>query len=161
MAKETLSTARTVLRAPKSSPRTGKCLVSPLTCSNGWAAPPMSSIGFSISTCGLSSLITSVPDVHGAAHAVAKQVETDRDRENHGPRQRGHPRIDIDRGAQRVEHQAPFRLRRLGAEAEKREAGRKDHRDRDQAGGVDKNRPQHIAQHMYAHDRKRAGARCA
>src|SRR5579883_1274077 len=117
-AKETSSTARTVLRAEKKSPRTGKCLVRPLTCSSGCAAPPTSSIGASIPTVSATSLMASVPYVHGRAHTVAKQVETDRDRKDHHPRQCRHPRIDVDRGAQRVEHQPPFRLRRLGAEAE-------------------------------------------
>src|SRR6267142_2559822 len=121
--KETLSTARTVLRALNRSPRTGKCFVSPLTCSSGCAAPPMSATGSISSTDGLVSLIASVPDVHGAAHAVAQEVEADRHRKDHRARQRRHPWIDIDRGAQRVQHQAPFRLRRFGAEAEERQAG--------------------------------------
>src|ERR1700736_5670358 len=111
MANDTLSTARTVLRALNRSPRTGKCFVSPSTCNSGCAAPPMSSTGSSISTGVLISLIASVPDVHGAAHAVADQIEADRHREDHGAGQRRDPRIDIDCGAQRVEHQAPFRLR--------------------------------------------------
>src|SRR5580765_5356109 len=119
MKKETSSTARTVLRALNRSPRTGKCLVSPLTCSSGCAAPPTSATGSSSSTDGLVSLIASVPDVHGAAHSVAVQIEADRYRKDHDARQRRHPRVDIDRGTQRVQHQAPFRLRRLGAEAEK------------------------------------------
>src|SRR5258707_13216499 len=120
IANETSSTARTVLRLLKRSPRTGKCFVSPLTCSSGCAAPPRSSIGSSLSTDGLIWFMASVPDVHGAAHAVAEQVEADRNRENHGAGQRRHPRIDIDRGPQRVQHQAPFRLRRLCPEAEER-----------------------------------------
>src|SRR6187397_513447 len=99
---ETSSTARTVLRALNRSPRTGKCLVRPLTCSSGCAAPPTSSIFSSSSTVGLLSFIASVPDVHGAAHAVAEQIETDRYRKDHGAGQRRDPRIDIDRGAQRV-----------------------------------------------------------
>src|SRR5215216_5320813 len=103
--KDTSSTARTVLRALNRSPRTGKCFVSPLTCRRGCAAPPISSTGFSSSTDVLVSLIASVPDVHGAAHAVAQQIETDRDRKDHHARQGSDPRIDIDRGAQRVEHQ--------------------------------------------------------
>src|SRR5258705_1848098 len=118
MSNDTSSTAQTVLRFANRSPRTGKGFVSPLTCSNGCAAPPRSSIGSSNSTCGLISFMTSVPDVHGAAHAVAEQVEADRHREDHGAGQGRHPWIDIDRGAQRVEHQTPFRLRRFGAEAE-------------------------------------------
>src|SRR5450755_900020 len=133
MENDTSSTARTVLRLLNRSPRTGKCFVSPLTYSSGCAAPPRSSIGSSISTASLSTdglilFMASVPDVHGAAHAVAEQVEADRHRENHGARQRRHPWIDIDRGAQRVEHQAPFRLRRFGAEAEERQAGGQNHR---------------------------------
>src|ERR1700739_60157 len=116
---ETLSTARTVLRAENRSPRTGKCLVSPFTCSSGCAAPPTSSIGASFSIVSVVPVMASVPYVHGRAHAVAEQVEADRDRKDHHARQRRHPWIDIDRGAQRVEHQAPFRLRRLGAETEK------------------------------------------
>src|SRR5882757_9318504 len=75
---ETSSTARTVLRALKRSPRTGKCLVRPLTCSSGCAAPPTSSIFSKTSTDELVWFIASVPDVHGAAHAVAEQVEADR-----------------------------------------------------------------------------------
>src|SRR5882757_2719849 len=117
---DTSSTARTVLRAPKKSPRTGKCLVRPLTCNSGCAAPPTSSIFASSSTDGLVWFIASVPDVHGAAHAVAEQIEADRHRKDHGAGQGRDPRIDIDRGAQRVEHQPPFRLRRFGAEAEER-----------------------------------------
>src|SRR5580658_3108316 len=81
---DTSSTARTVLRAPNSPPRTGKCLVRPLTCSSGCAAPPRSSIRSSILIGGLIAFMASVPDVHGAAHSVAEQVETDRDREDHG-----------------------------------------------------------------------------
>src|SRR6266404_4407451 len=109
MENETLSTARTVLRALNRAPRTGKCCVSPLTCNSGCAKPPTSSTGSSISTMGFVSLIASVPDVHGAAHAVAQQVEADRYRKDHHAGQGGDPWIDIDRGAQRVEHQAPFR----------------------------------------------------
>src|SRR6202158_5388525 len=116
---ETSSTARTVLRALKRSPRTGKCFVSPLTCSSGCAAPPRSSIGSSISTDAPVSFMASIPDVHGAAHSVAEQVEADRHCEDHGAGQCRHPWIDVDRGTQRVEHQAPFRLRRLGSKAEK------------------------------------------
>src|SRR5271156_2493619 len=142
MENDTSSTARTVLRTLNRSPRTGKCLVSPTTCKSGCAAPPTSSIGFSISMGALSWFIASVPDVHGAAHAVAEQVEADRYREDHAAGQSGDPRIDIDRGAQRIEHQAPFRLRRLGAEAEERQARRQDHRYRDQPGGVDEDRSQ-------------------
>src|ERR1700732_4349463 len=125
---DTSSTARTVLRALNRSPRTGKCLVNPLTWSSGCAAPPRSSTGSSSSTDGVIWFIASVPDVHGAAHSVAEQVEADRDREDHGAGQCCHPWIDVDRGAQRVEHQAPFRLRRLCAEAEKRKPGGQDHR---------------------------------
>src|SRR6266850_1919577 len=120
MSNDTSSTARTVLRLLKRSPRTGKCFVNPLTCSNGCAAPPRSSSGSSSSTCGLISFMTLVPDVHGAAHAVAEQVEADRHREDHDAGQCRHPWIDIDRGAQGVEHQAPFRLRRFGPEPEER-----------------------------------------
>src|SRR3954447_5209369 len=143
---ETLSTARTVLRALKRSPRTGKCLVKPLTCSSGCAAPPTSSI-FSSTSTDVVSFIASVPDVHGAAHAIAEQVEADRHREDHGAGQGRDPWIDVDRGAQRVEHQPPFRLRWFGAEAEKRKTGGEDHRHRDQTGGIDEDRAQHIAEH--------------
>src|SRR5450631_1935150 len=129
MENETSSTARTLLRFANRSPRTGKCFVSTLTCSSGCAAPPRSSIGSSLSTDGLIWFMASVPDVHGAAHTVAEQVEADRHRENHGAGQRRHPRIDIDRGAQRVEHQAPFRLRRFGPEAEEGQACRQNHRN--------------------------------
>src|ERR1700682_1564665 len=101
---DTSSTARTALRLLNSSPRTGKCFVRPLTCSNGCAAPPRSSIGASNSTAGVISFMASVPDVHGAAHAVAEQVEADRYREDHRAGQCRHPWINIDRGAQRVEH---------------------------------------------------------
>src|ERR1700694_403246 len=116
MENDTSSTARTVLRALNRSPRTGKCLVNPLTCSSGCAAPPRSSTGSSISTDAPVSFMALVPDVHGAAHSVAEQVEADRHREDHGAGQCRHPWIDVDRGAQRVEHQTPFRLRRFGAE---------------------------------------------
>src|SRR5256885_7811065 len=155
---ETLSTARTVLRALNRSPRTGKCFVSPSTCNNGCAAPPTSSTGSSISIGALVFAMALVPDVHGAAHAVAQQVEADRYREDHDAGERRDPGIDIDRGAQRVEHQAPFRLRRLCAEAEERQAGGKDHRHRDQPGGVNEDRAQHIAEHMHAHDGEGSGA---
>src|ERR1700754_4487987 len=70
MENDTSSTARTVLLAPNSSPSTGKCLVSPTTCS-------------SLSTVKLDSFMASVPDIHGAAHTVAQQVETDRHRKDH------------------------------------------------------------------------------
>src|SRR5581483_6936799 len=136
-ANETSSTARTVLRAEKNSPRTGKWLVRPLNCSRGWATPPISSIGASFSTVPIVSVMTSVPYVHGRAHAVADEVEADRDRKDHHAGQRRHPRIDIDRGAQRVEHQPPFRLRRFCAQAQELQAGGEDHRHRDQTGGVD------------------------
>src|SRR4051812_12460340 len=115
IANDTSSTARTVLLLANRPPRTGKCFVRPLTCSSGCAAPPRSSIGSSISVDGLMAFMASVPDIHGAAHAVAEQVEADRDRKNHHAGQRGHPGIDVDRGAQRVQHQAPFRLRRFCA----------------------------------------------
>src|SRR6266850_2681806 len=140
MANDTSSTARTVLRLLNRSPRTGKCLVSPLTCNSGCAAPPRSSIGSSSSTRVLISFMASVPDIHGAAHAIAEQVEADRHGENHGTRQGRHPRIDVDRGAQRIEHQAPFRLRRFCPQAEERQAGRKDHRYRYETSRVDKDR---------------------
>src|ERR1700704_392896 len=157
---DTSSTARTILRALNRSPRTGKCLVNPLTCSSGCAAPPRSSTGSSISTKGLIWFMASIPDVHGAAHSVAEQVEADRHRENHGAGQFGHPWIDVDRGAQRVEHQTPFRLRWFGSEAQERQARRQDHRYRDEAGRVNKNRPQYIAEHVHAHDGEGAGAGC-
>src|ERR1700686_2253142 len=131
MANDTSSTARTVLRLEKRSPRTGKCFVKPLTCSSGCAAPPRSSIGASISIGGGISFMAAIPGIPGAAHAVAEQVEADRYREDHGAGQCRHPGVDVDRGAQRVEHQAPFRLRRFGAEAEERQARRQDHRYRD------------------------------
>src|SRR5215213_4782632 len=130
MEKETSSTARTVLRALNRSPRTGKCFVNPVTCSSGCAAPPTSATGSNSSTDGFVSFITSVPDVHGAAHAVAEQIKADRDRKDHHARQRRHPRVDIDRGAQRVQHQAPFRLRRFGAETEERQARREENQYR-------------------------------
>src|SRR6202012_1787149 len=119
---ETSSTARTVLRAENSSPRTGKCLVSPVTCNSGCAAPPTSSIGLSVSMAALASFMASVPDSHGATQAVAEKIKTDRDRKDHRAGQCGDPRIDVDRGAQRIEHQAPFRLRRFCPETEKRKA---------------------------------------
>src|ERR1700704_5631434 len=118
MANDTSSTARTVLLLPNRPPRTGKCLVRPLTSSSGCAAPPRSSIGSSISAARLIGFMASVPDIHGAAHAVAEQVEADRDRENHRAGKCRDPRIDIDRGAQRVQHQSPFGLRRFGPEAQ-------------------------------------------
>src|SRR5882672_1694605 len=98
MVNDTSSTARTVLRLLNRSPRTGKCLVRPLTCSSGCAAPPMSSTGSSMSIAVLAWLM-SIPDVHGAAHPVAEQIEADRDREDHHPGQCRHPWIDVDRGA--------------------------------------------------------------
>src|SRR5580700_3264304 len=80
---DTSSTARTVLRAPKREPRTGKCLVRPLTWSKGCAAPPRSSIGSSNAPDERVWFMASVPDVHRAAHSVAEQVETDRYRKDH------------------------------------------------------------------------------
>src|ERR1700730_10197663 len=109
---DTSSTARTVLRALNRSPRTRKCFVNPLTWSRGCAAPPRSPIGSTTSANVVTTFIASVPDIHGAAHAVAEQVEADRHREDHGARQCRHPRIDVDRGTQRIEHQSTFRLRR-------------------------------------------------
>src|ERR1700694_4705454 len=105
---DTSSTARTVLRLLNSSPRTGKCFVNPSTWSSGCAAPPRSSTGSSISTEAVVSFMALVPDVHGAAHAVAEQVEADRHRKDHDAGQCRHPGIDIDRRAQGVEHQSPF-----------------------------------------------------
>src|ERR1700722_17356935 len=142
MANDTSSTARTVLRALNNSPRTGKCFVRPLTSSSGCAMPPTSSTGSSISTDADVWIMASVPDVHRATHAVAEQVETDRHREDHDAGQCRHPWLDVDRGTQRVEHQPPFRLRRFCAEAEKGKARSQDHRHRNQAGGIDENRPQ-------------------
>src|SRR5712671_3719753 len=121
---DTSSTARTVLRLLKRSPRTGKCFVKPSTCSSGCAAPPRSSTGSSISSEAAVWFMASIPYVHGAAHAIAQQVEADRHREDHDAGQGRHPRIDIDRGSQGVEHQPPFRLRRLGAQAQERQARR-------------------------------------
>src|SRR5216684_3731763 len=105
MENETSSTARTALRLLNSSERTGKCFVNQLICSSGCAAQPRSSILSSISIGVPVSFMASVPDVHGAAHAVAEQVEADRHREDHDAGQCRHPWIDIDRGAQGVEHQ--------------------------------------------------------
>src|SRR5258708_37799604 len=122
IANDTSSTARKVLRLLKRSPRTGKCFVSPLTCNSGCAAPPRSSIGSSMSTCKAGSFMTSVPDVHGAAHAVAEQIEADRHGKNHGAGQGRDPRVDVERGAHRVEHHAPFPLRRFCPQPEDRQA---------------------------------------
>src|SRR6201995_5362584 len=79
---DTLSTARTVLRVAKKSPLTGKCFVSPLTCNSGCATPPQSLIG-SNTSMGIISVMILIPDVHGAAHAVAQQIEADRNRKDH------------------------------------------------------------------------------
>src|SRR3954471_24184271 len=135
MANDTSSTARTVLLLPNSPPRTGRCFVKPSTWSSGCAAPPRSSTGSSMSTAPISFML-SIPDVHGAAHPVAEQVEADRDREDHRAGQRRYPWIDVDRGTKRIQHQAPFRLRRFCPEAKERQPGGQDHRHRDQAGGV-------------------------
>src|ERR1044072_1849761 len=116
--KLTSSTARTTPALPKKPPRTGKCLDSARTSSSGCCGPPMSFAGASI---------TSALDLHRAPHAVAHEVETDRYDEDHGAGQRRHPRIDVDRSAQRVEHQAPFGFRRLRAEPEEREGRGTDH----------------------------------
>src|SRR6266404_4798364 len=158
MANDTSSTARTVLRALNRSPRTGKCFVRPMTCSSGWARPPRSSSGSSISIDAAVSFMALVPDVHGTTHSVTEQVKTDRHREDHHPGQCRHPWIDVDRGAQRVEHQTPFRLWRFGAEAEEGQARRQDHRHRDEAGSVNENRTQDVAEHVHAHDGEGAGA---
>src|SRR6266404_280973 len=138
MENDTSSTARTVLRALNRSPR--------------------SSTGSSISIDAPVSFMALVPDVHGAAHSVAEQVEADRHREDHRAGQCRHPWIDVDRGAQRVEHQTPFRLWRFGAEAEEGQARRQDHRHRDEAGRVNENRTQDVAEHVHAHDGEGAGA---
>src|SRR5205085_1587348 len=53
---------RRVLRAANRPPRTGKCLVSPLTCNRGCAATPRSSIGSSIATEGVVSLIAAMTE---------------------------------------------------------------------------------------------------
>ncbi len=58
-AKVTSSTARTVLRGLNSPPRTGKCLVSPLTCNSGCAAPPRSATGSNMSMEVIVSIIPS------------------------------------------------------------------------------------------------------
>src|SRR3954447_11766204 len=157
IANETSSTARTVLVAPNRSPRTGKCLVRPLTCSSGCATPPRSSILSSASAVEL-IVIGSIPDVHRAAHAIAEQVKADRYCKDNQTWQRRHPRIDVNRRAQGVEHQPPFRLRRLGPEAEERQARGQNHGNRYQPGRIDENRPQHVAEHVHAHDGEGPGS---
>src|SRR5467141_2908914 len=158
MENDTSSPARTVLRLLNRSPRTGKCFVRPLTCSSGCAAPPRSSTGSSISIDAPVSFMALVPDVHGTTHSVVRQIEVYRYGEYHCARECRVPWIDVDRGAQRVEHQTPFRLWRFGAEAEERQARRQDHRHRDQAGRVNENRPQYVAEHVHAHDGEGSGA---
>ena len=74
------------------------------------------------------------------------------------PGQRAQQRLGVDRGAQRVEHQAPLGLGRLDAEAQERQPRGQDHRHGDQAHGVDEDRAQHVAQHLLAHDGEAAGA---
>src|SRR5258705_12588358 len=105
---DTSSTARTVLRLLKRSPPTGKCFVKPSTCSSGCAAPPRSSTGSSISSEAAGWVMASIPYVHGAAHAVAEQVEADRRREDHETGQGRHASIALERGEQGVGDQAPF-----------------------------------------------------
>src|SRR6185436_20625874 len=104
------STARTTLRPrPKMPPPTGKCLRRPVASRRGWAGPPRST-GITVSMSGL--------HIHGGTQAVAHQVETDRGDEDHDAGERRQDRIDVDRLAQRVQHQAPFRLGWLHAETE-------------------------------------------
>src|SRR5688572_21707634 len=133
--KSTPSTARTtpLLPLPRSPLLPPKCLVSPRTSSSGVPRPPRSR-----------------PVRSGGAPMIIA-----------GPPWRRAERLAVDRGAQRVEHQPPFRLGRLHAEAEEGEAGGEDHRDADQARRIDEDRAEHIAEDMHPDDRQRAGARDA
>src|SRR5215212_9585316 len=106
--KFTSSTARTTPALPMKPPRTGKCLLSARTSRSGFCGPPTSATGAK----------TSASDIHRAPHSIAQEIEADRHHEDHRAGQGRDPRIGVDRGPQRVEHQAPFGLRRLGAEAE-------------------------------------------
>ena len=55
------STARTTLRPwPKMPPPTGKCLRKPAASSSGWAGPPRSSIGFTVSMSAPPQAFTSM-----------------------------------------------------------------------------------------------------
>src|ERR1043165_7560191 len=146
--KLTSSTARTTPALPMKPPRTGKCLLIARTSSSGCCGPPTSSAGAS----------TSGPDIHRAPHSVAQEGEADRHDEDHRTGQGCDPRIDVDRGAQRVEHQAPFGLGRLGAEAEEGQSRGEDHAHADQAGRIDEDRTEHVAEHVHAHDRERSRA---
>src|SRR6202008_651271 len=125
--KLTSSTARTTPALPRKPLRTGKCFESARTSRSGCCGPPTSFTGAR----------TSASDIHCAPHAVAEEIEADRNDEDHRAGQRRDPRIDVDRGAHRVEHQAPFGLGRLGAEPKEREAGGENHAHADQARRID------------------------
>src|ERR1700738_4040822 len=146
--KLTPSTARTTPARARNPPRTGKCLLSPRTSSKACSGPPTSAAGASDSSA----------DIHCAPHSVAQQIEADRHAENHDPGERRHPGIDVNRGAQRVEHQAPFGLRRLRAKPKERKPRAQDHADTDQARGIDEDRPKYIAQDVHPHDGHGTGA---
>src|SRR3954447_23421628 len=96
--KLTSSTARTTPVLPMKPPRNWKCLLMWRTSRSGCCGPPTS----------FACVSTSASDIHRAPHSIAQEIEADRHREDHHAGQGRDPRIDIDRGAQRVEHQAPF-----------------------------------------------------
>src|SRR4051794_11040933 len=133
-AKLTSSTARTTPVLPMNPPRTGKCLLIPRTSRSGCCGPPTSATGASVSG----------PDIHRTPHAVAQQIETDRDDEDHRAGQRRDPGIDVDRRTQRVQHEPPFGLRRLGAQTEERETGGEDHAHADETSRIDEDRAEHV-----------------
>src|SRR5205807_337985 len=126
----TSSTARTLPAPRPSRPRpVPKYFLKERASSKGWRGPPTSSTIRS----------SSASNIHRAPQAVAQKIEADRDNEDHGAGQGGNHGVQIDRGPQGVQHQPPFRLRRLGAEAEERQSGGEDHAHADQAGRVDEN----------------------
>ncbi|OMP13835.1 hypothetical protein COLO4_00851, partial [Corchorus olitorius] len=95
---------------------------------------------------------------HCRTQAVREDIERNGGDKNHQARQGGHPRLGIDCRAQRIEHQPPLGLRRPHAEAEKRQAGGEDHAHRNQPGGEDEDRPEHVTQHLDADNGQCAGA---
>ena len=74
------------------------------------------------------------------------------------PGSAGHERVDVDRLAQRVQHQPPLGGRRRDAEPEEGQAGGQDDGERHLGAGEDQDRAEHVGQQMVAHDR--AARRC-
>ena len=131
-----------------------KCLTRPRTDSSGWAGPPRSRAAPSapgqVAIMPFTSIAERKPSDRRLNEIEVMKIIT--------PGSAATVGLHVDRRAQRVQHQAPFRLRRLGPEAEERQARRQDHRHADQAGRVDEDRSEHVAEHVHADDGQRAGA---